>query len=96
MENCGVQEVAWACRSFWLFLIPALACAETSDHVTLGGKDEWGKKKRSFRKGESLPTEEGRFWSAPWKFMRLGRGSDNDKENIANFKALKLVLCRHT
>lgn len=62
--------------------------SETSDHHTLGGKDEWGKKKRNSMKysGATMnsPRSEGGFMSAPWRYMK--KGNDDDDGATSNMK----------
>ena len=82
----------------------ALMCfppAETSEHQTLGGKDEWGKKKRSelrldrYDRLIELDKEAG-FFSAPWKFFKLGVSTkgDTDGADASGARLLPVKKCR--
>jgi len=69
---------------------------ESSDHQTLGGKDQWGKKKRSVLKSDHSSASgvaEGGFMSAPWKFITRSKQADADKENILHVKLPPVIQC---
>ena len=56
---------------------------ETSDHRTLGGKDEWGggEKRRGPRRQDMFSSGSERGFSAPWTFLSKGKSGDDATGN---------------